>query len=278
MATFKGPIDRRLRETPPPIDERNVADDSGTDPEIREPKRQRQLTSQPYFVDPTRIQIGSSSPLHSDSCHGSQPSSLGYVDHDTHSLARAPEDATLRLASCVIRHIVYYAASQDSTSQAIVVEFRDAKSRLAPKTPTGGLQMIAIDDGGLCLQEQKPDGGFMFTNNHVAVLEAKPHFQCLENGRPVISDGNLAQMICQALATRCSYLNVLSQQSVIVINATQHYLCFLQVDIGNEYLYNFEGTSPRHMFSTPWFDLSQRSGRESILANLCGIMRRAISV
>lgn len=72
--------------------------------------------------------------------------------------------------------------------------------------------MIAIDHGGLCLREQKPDGGFMLTNNHVAVLEAKPHFQCLENGRPVISDGNLAQMICQALATRCSFLNILSHK------------------------------------------------------------------
>ncbi|RAH68577.1 uncharacterized protein BO66DRAFT_127009 [Aspergillus aculeatinus CBS 121060] len=53
------------------------------------------------------------------------------------------------------------------------------------------------------------------------------------------------------------------------------------MDIGDEYLYDFEGTSPRHMLyisSTPWFDLSQRSGRESILANLCGIMRRAFSM
>ena len=67
---------------------------------------------------------------------------------------------------------------------------------------------------------------------------------------------------------------------VIVINATQHYICFLQFDLSDDYIEDFESPAPTHFLyvsSTPWFDLSQRSGRENVLANLCGIMRRALS-
>jgi hypothetical protein len=68
--------------------------------------------------------------------------------------------------------------------------------------------------------------------------------------------------------------------SVIVINATQHYMCFLQMDFSDDYILDFESITPTHMLyvsSTPWFDLSQKSGRENVLANLCGIMLRAVS-
>lgn len=56
-------------------------------------------------------------------------------------------------------------------------------------------------------------------------------------------------------------------------------MCFLQMDITEEYLKDFDKADPTHMlhvFSTPWFDLSQRSGRKQIAKNLCGIIRRAI--
>ncbi|PYI33599.1 hypothetical protein BP00DRAFT_455472 [Aspergillus indologenus CBS 114.80] len=90
MATFKGPLDRRGRGTNV-LDEPNEhMQDSETDLETRGPKRLRRLTSQQHFINPTQIQFGSSSPVRSDSYHGSQPSSVGYVDQDTHSLARVP--------------------------------------------------------------------------------------------------------------------------------------------------------------------------------------------
>lgn len=57
-------------------------------------------------------------------------------------------------------------------------------------------------------------------------------------------------------------------------------MCFLQMDLSDDYILDFESTTPTHMLyvsSTPWFDLSQKSGRENVLANLCGIMRRAVS-
>lgn len=151
------------------------------------------------------MQVDSSSPLPlSTSFHGSQTSSLGYVDSYTHYLGVAPEDNTLRLASCVIRHILYFAPSLDSASNSKVVGFRDAKIRLTRRTVIRNRQIVAVDGGGLCLRQQTSDGGFVPAKSHVAILEAKPQFQCLEDGRPVISDGGFGQMVCEALAARLS--------------------------------------------------------------------------
>lgn len=78
-------------------------------------------------------------------------------------------------------------------------------------------QIVAIDDGGLCLRRQTPNRGFILAKSHVAILEAKAQFQCLENGRPVISDECFAQMVCEALATRFSDINDVSHRRLVQI-------------------------------------------------------------
>lgn len=68
--------------------------------------------------------------------------------------------------------------------------------------------------------------------------------------------------------------------SIIVIHATQHYMCFLQMDLSGAYLDDLDNPSPTHMLyvsATPWFDLSQESGRRNVLLNICGIMQFAIT-
>lgn len=55
-------------------------------------------------------------------------------------------------------------------------------------------------------------------------------------------------------------------------------MCFLQIDISDDYIGDFESVAPTHFLyvsSTPWFDLSQRSGRENVTANICAIMGQA---
>ncbi|KAI3276438.1 hypothetical protein DTO003C3_10174 [Penicillium roqueforti] len=154
MAMFKGNQDRRMRDVST-MQEQNESE-RDNDAEARQPKRFRRHTFQPDFIDSSGIQVGSSSPPHDGSYDGSQGSSLGYVDPDTHYLGMTPEDDTLRLASCVIRHILYFAPPQNSASIPTVVEFRDAKTRLAATTLVGERQIVAIDDGGLCLRRQNP--------------------------------------------------------------------------------------------------------------------------
>jgi hypothetical protein len=196
MAMFTGPPDRRKADTvssgDSDSDSESDSDDGGRT------KRVRRNTLQEDYVDSSMLQVGSSSPL----AEGSQgTSSLGYVDSESHCLVAHPEDETLRLISCVIRHILYFAPPQDSSQAHAVVEFRDAKTRLAVSTPILGRMVVATDDGGLCLRQQS-GGAFKTLRNRVAILEAKRRFQCLENGKPIISDNCFAQMTCEALVAR----------------------------------------------------------------------------
>lgn len=57
-------------------------------------------------------------------------------------MIKAPKDGTLRLASCVIRHILYFAPPQESGRMATVVEFHDAKTRLTSHSPGLGRRMV----------------------------------------------------------------------------------------------------------------------------------------
>ncbi|KAL2810967.1 hypothetical protein BJX63DRAFT_297993 [Aspergillus granulosus] len=264
MARFYGTSDRRTQE----LQDQNESDNHT---EERPLKRLRQGISQPDF---TEVQVGSS-PAPSQA--SSQAPSVGYIDPKTYDMCTAPEGITLRLASCVIRHILFFAPPQDSASNSVVVEFRDPKLRLAPKSPISGQHIVAIDDGGLCLRQKASDGKFVLAKSHIAILEAKAQFQCLENGQPIISDNCLAQMVREALAVRLSDLTDKSRRIVIVIKSTQHYMCLLQMDLSDDYILDFDSTTPSHMLnviSTPWFDLTQKSGREHVLANLIGIMHR----
>lgn len=199
MAMFKGSQDRRVRDLS--IIQREDEGELDNDAAGRQSTRIRRQIVQPDFIDSSEIHF-SSSPSQGSLHGGSQGSSLGYVDLDTHQLGITPEDDTLRLASCVIRHILYFAPLQISASRPVIVEFRNAKTRVAALTSIRHRQIVAIDDGGLCLRCQKPGGGFMLANNHVAILEAKTQFQSFQDGRPIISDRSLAQIVCEGLATR----------------------------------------------------------------------------
>ncbi|KAJ5640343.1 uncharacterized protein N7484_008205 [Penicillium longicatenatum] len=171
--------------------------ESDDEPDSRA-KRLRRNTLQEGYVDSSVLQVGSSSPK-AESIHTA--SSLDWVDRATHILLSSPEDETLRLASCVIRHILYYAPPQDTGGLETVIEFRDAKRRLTAITPVLRRKIVAIDDGGL--YRRKANGNiFTVDKERVAIVEAKREFQCLENGRPTISDNCLAQMTREALVSR----------------------------------------------------------------------------
>ncbi|KAL4923027.1 uncharacterized protein BDV17DRAFT_25677 [Aspergillus undulatus] len=270
MATFRSSQDNRTTDLC--ID---AGDGAESDNDRRAKRPRRHTLQDEVFVDSSKLQIGSSSPL----AEGSQgTSSVGYIDSETHVLLNSPEVETLRLASSVIRHILYFGPPQNSAVSPIVVEFRDAKERLSTSTPRLGRKITATDDGGLCLREEL-QGAFRVSKNRVAILEAKKHFQCLEDGRPVISDKCFAQMTCEALVARLTDpLGELQHDSVLLINTTQRYMCSLHFEFSADNLNNFESTTPSsflYVTSTPWFDIDSRSGREQVVLNLCGIMRWA---
>lgn len=55
-------------------------------------------------------------------------------------------------------------------------------------------------------------------------------------------------------------------------------MCFLQFDTDQDYLDNFDTGSPAgfiYVSSTPWFDLTTKSGRKHVVSNICGLTRLA---
>lgn len=170
---------------------------SESDPEgLSRVKRVRRGTPE-GFVNSSLIQVGSSSPA-GDHSHGTLDSSVGYVDGG-YDGSMPLEEETVRLVSCVFRPILYF--TQISGPLPFVVEFRDARMRHTASMPLLQRNVVATDDGGLCMRQQK-GGSFVLTKNQVAALEAKRRFQLVENGRPVISDECFAQMACEAIAAR----------------------------------------------------------------------------
>lgn len=223
------------------------------------------------FVPSGTTQVASSS-LRAESSHSA--SSTGYIENAEHQLRVTAEDDTLRFASCVIRHILYFGAPQDQPNMSGVVEFQDAKLRSLQVPRLLEEPMKATDDGGLCLRTKNRNNDFKLENDRVAILEAKRRFQWLEEGKPTISDECLAQMTCEALLARLVGSD--PRESVIVIHATQQYLCFLQFEISDEYIQTFGSDSLSsfiHVTATPWYDLGSESNRKQVVLNLCAIMR-----
>ncbi|KAI2712081.1 hypothetical protein CBS147332_5717 [Penicillium roqueforti] len=101
MAQFRGNQDRRVQGL--------SITQEGNESELarRQSSRVRREIDQSDFTNSGEIQIGST---HSSrSSHSSEDSSLGYLDLDAQHQGITPEDDTLRLASCVIRRILYFA-------------------------------------------------------------------------------------------------------------------------------------------------------------------------
>jgi hypothetical protein len=287
LAAFKG--NRDFQRTQQSIDASNSDDgshsgmeysdsdfpmdiDSDGDNDARtsgRPARERKTNQNPAFVHSGEMQVASSSP-HAASSHSA--SSTGHIDGAEQKLRATVEDDTLRLVSCAIRHVLYFGAPQDCNDMSDVVEFRDLKLRATNIVQSIGKPIKATDDGGLCLRVRDEDN-FILTNDRVAILEAK-RFHALEDGKPTISDRSLAQMTCEALLARIS--DSKSGDDVIVIHATQHYICFLQFNITEEYLRDFGSPSPSScitVVATPWYDLSSVSNRRQVVLNLCALMR-----
>ncbi|KAJ6185812.1 hypothetical protein N7519_007113 [Penicillium mononematosum] len=288
LAAFKGSRDsQRTQQSigPSNSDDGNHSEDSNADYDslmdtesdgdgnsggMGRPAREIRPSRDSEFVHSGEMQVGSSSPQAASS---QDASSTGHIDNAEHHLRGTVEDDTLRLLSCVIRHILYFGSPQDWKNMSRVVEFRDVKLQASAHLPSINKSINAIDDGGLCLRIQD-EGSFTLLDDRVAILEAKRDFDSLEEGKPIISDRCLAQMTCEALVARS--VSSEPRERVIVIHATQNYICFLEFKISDEYIQDLGSESPSScitVVATPWYDLSSASNRKQVVLNLCALMR-----
>ncbi|KAJ5120912.1 uncharacterized protein N7515_010300 [Penicillium bovifimosum] len=143
LAIFKGSVERRqtfLSQHPP----RGNGDESKAS--SKRPRAGTKRILPPESTDSSKIQAESSGGSASSSHAASSPE---YMDPKSSSLQVSLEDNTVRLASSVIRHILYFAPPQDDANLRGVVEFRDEKARNSVATPKLSRRFVAIDDGGL---------------------------------------------------------------------------------------------------------------------------------
>jgi hypothetical protein len=66
----------------------------------------------------------------------------------------------------------------------------------------------------------------------------------------------------------------------IIINATSHYVCFLEFHVTDTYLEDLNlgqiPSEPLKVTATHWFDLSDIKGRRGVLDNIRGLVGMAV--
>lgn len=190
-ATSSGSSDSGTESTP-------EGSDSATELPSRPPRMRIKRSGLESFRDSGKMNVGYISS--SDGSSDDTPSSVEHIDAESHRLLACPEDSTVRLISCVIRHILYFIQPTSLLNVTSVAEFRDEKVWLSAITNNMQRKIIAIDDGGICLRTRNGDT-FEVIQNHAAILEAKRQFQCI-TGKPIMLDECFAQMTCEALTAR----------------------------------------------------------------------------
>ncbi|PCD33752.1 hypothetical protein AU210_009970 [Fusarium oxysporum f. sp. radicis-cucumerinum] len=222
---------------------------SGSDQGTPQPKRVRRSTVHANYV-PSGEQTFGPSPPNKTSSPAKLPSSLEQVE------AVPAQDLP----------------SGDNSSFLLkpVVDFRDTRQRMSLETTGLNGQIIAIDDGGLTLKLDEDNGAFPDSDFTVALVEAK---RCLkvDGGSAMISDECLAQMVYAAILARDR------DRTVQPVNAsTQHYICFFQLDMKDDYLDDLKQgdvpTQPLTVTVTEWFNLSQKKGRTAVLENVYSLI------
>lgn len=164
-------------------------------------KRKRSTVQREGFVSSADIGYGSDS---SDSLQRQSPTNSQTSDIYLVSNPAAPsEDVTVHLISSVIRYITFFAYPQHQSPMNPIVEFRTHRVRYQVMTK-GGTQLTAINDGGLQVKERGLAGDFDKRRDTAVLLECKRRFKLTDEGRPTLSDGDFAQMTCEALAARLS--------------------------------------------------------------------------
>ncbi|POR37668.1 Uncharacterized protein TPAR_02134, partial [Tolypocladium paradoxum] len=222
------------------------------------------------YVRSDQIQIESSPPDHHDR-PPSSGSSVGYVEK-----LEAPllEDATVRLASCFIRCVLNYAQAWNKPGP--FVRFRD--ERLTYSYSLDGTHSVrAVDEGGLQLQLNTGPK----TVVQVAQLEGKRTFNTIVNGRPVVTDGLLAQMVGEALALERddNRDQILPNHSITILVCT-HYVSFFHFHMTDDFLSSFERRSTTdstpasflRVDSTRWFDIKMSDQRQQIVSHLLALI------
>ncbi|KAL8312909.1 hypothetical protein RB593_007238 [Gaeumannomyces tritici] len=153
------------------------------------------------------------------------------------------EDTTVQLASTFLRHALIYCplqlVSAGNINPRMLLEFSGVRQRMVATLGTGGLSFEATADGKVAVLYQNSTGHFTDRKETVALLDAKKRVKKVREGKPIFTDQVLGQIVGEALALRLSQAakaTGLRNETIVVISAVKHYLCFAGVHIPAAYV------------------------------------------
>ncbi|KAH7303000.1 hypothetical protein B0I35DRAFT_196080 [Stachybotrys elegans] len=256
------------------------------------PQRERKQVQREGYIDSASAIPGSSSPiLHSSS---EFEADLGNLDEDDHEARRSrPEEVTVHLALCFLRHVLNLCLLQHLPGRAMEVEARPRIERRTTNAYVAGIvRVTAEDDGGICSM-RKVGSGWEIRQPFLALLEAKRAFKYVRldkstgNCVPIISNENLAQCLGEAIITKKGNPKFL-RDNVFLIAANSTYMCFLDFQFGRdymEYLDTMNETAQRelindeekdtfvYMHRTEWYNLLAGEGRRNAFCHILSLLR-----
>ncbi|KAK3367363.1 hypothetical protein B0T24DRAFT_389244 [Lasiosphaeria ovina] len=103
----------------------------------------------------------------------------------------------------------------------------------------GTLKLEATADGEVVLLRRHLAGYFEGSSEVLALLEAKKQFTLIREGRPVVTDDVLGQMVGEALALRLLLSTAqlpLNHETIVIVMATRQYMRFLSFTIPDAYV------------------------------------------
>ena len=174
------------------------------------PQRTRRQTEQhPDYVDSSDIVITSSSPVPSSHLTSSFASdNVGHVSREEHTARAVSEDATVQLASALLRHALIHSPLHHVATigdpSPLLLKFSGVRRRMFGRFVDEALELEATADGEITLLRWHSTGCFVDYGEVLALLEAKKRFELVYEGRPVVTDSVLGQTTGEALALRLS--------------------------------------------------------------------------
>ncbi|KAK5653271.1 hypothetical protein OQA88_9170 [Cercophora sp. LCS_1] len=226
-----------------------VAADSNTEAnsdvsDLEMPDLDDDTQQHPGYIDSSKINVASSSPT-SDLYPSSSFTSdnAGHVPREEHAAWAISEDATVQLASTFLRHALVHCPLQHfaaaGTPPQLLLEFSGIRRRMLAHFRDGALELEATADGEVTLLRRNAMGRFVDRGQVLVLLEAKKRFKLVHEGRPVITDNVLGQMVGEALTLRLSLGAAESgyfEDTIVVVAATRQYLCFVSFYIPDAYV------------------------------------------
>jgi len=174
-------------------------------PSSRPQRIRRPTQNHPEYVDSGTMKVESSSPLPLSSSFGS--SAASYVSRGVYAASADPEDETAQLVSAFLRAALVYCPLQSAAVIHTIprlLEFSGTRRYLSARLGNKAFRLNATPDGEFHLLPATTAGRFGNGGEVIALLEAKKQFRIIRNGRPVITDDVLGQMVGEALALRQS--------------------------------------------------------------------------